>query len=110
MSKWQINRQCSECPWRKDVPTGAFSAERFEVLRSSVEEGFGRMFACHKSPESDKRACVGYVLNQVNTTGPENFNLRIALARGKIEPEKMTLTGPQYESYDEMAEANRGEE
>lgn len=111
MAKWQVNRQCAECPWRKDVPTGVFPPERFDALRSSVEQGFGRMFACHKSPEENKKACVGYVMNQVSGegAGPQNFNLRLALSTGKIEPEKMTLTGPQYESYEEMVEVNRGE-
>lgn len=104
---WQVNKQCDECPWRKDVPTGKFSEERFRDLRSSVEQGFGKMFACHKSPEEDPRACVGYVMNQVGDSNPQNFNLRLALARGKIEPEKMTLTGPQYATYDEMADANK---
>lgn len=112
MSKWQMNKQCAECPWRKDVPTGVFPPERFEHLRKSIEQGFGAMFACHKSPEEDKKACVGYVMNQVREEGdgPQNFHLRLAISRGRINPEQMTLTGPQYESYDEMVEANKGEE
>jgi len=106
---WQLHRQCEECPWRRDVAPGKFPLERFEALRPSVEQGFGTMFACHKSPECNKRACVGYVVNQVfgPGRGPENFNLRHALSMGRIDPEKMTITGPQYLTYDEMVEANR---
>lgn len=108
MSGWQVNKQCKDCPWRKDVPVGKFSHARFKALRGSVEQGFSPMFACHASQESDKKACVGYVINQVYATenGPENFHLRMALARQKIDPERMMLTGPQYLSYDEMVEAN----
>ena len=104
-----MNKQCAECPWRRDVAPGQFSVQRFEDLRPCVEQGFGRLFACHKSPEEDKRACVGYVLNQLREDGrgPQNFNLRKLLSSGRIEPEKMTLVGPQYENYDEMVEANR---
>jgi hypothetical protein len=109
MVKWQVNKQCNECPWRKDVQPGKFPLSRFEELRPCVEQGFGRMFACHRSPECNKRACVGYVVNQVYGpgNGPENFHLRHALAMRKIDPEKMTITGPQYLTYDEMVEANR---
>lgn len=106
-TRWQVTKQCAECPWRKDVPTGKFSQERFEALKASTEQGFAPMFACHKSSEEDKLACVGYVLNQVKEGNPQNFNLRIALSRGHINPEKMTLVGPQYETYEEMLEANR---
>lgn len=105
-----MRKQCDECPWRRDVPTGRFSEQRFRDLRKTVEEGFETMFACHKTPECNKMACVGYVVNQVFSPlsdGPQNFNLRMALSTGKIDPEKMTLVGPQYLSYDEMEEANR---
>jgi len=109
MSGWQMNKQCEDCPWRKDAPLGHFPIARYEALRPSVEQGFGTMFACHKSPECNKRACVGYVVNQVfgPGNGPENFNLRHALSMGKIDPEKMTIIGAQYRTYDEMVEANR---
>ena len=108
MSNWQMNKQCDECPWRSDVAPGQFTVTRFEALRGCVEQGFARMFACHKSPEEDKRACVGYVMNALRPDGPgpQNFNLRHALGR-YIEPEKMTLVGPQYETYDDMVEATR---
>jgi uncharacterized protein DUF6283 len=101
-----MNRQCDECPWRTDVPVGRFPPERYEALSSSVEQGFGnKMFACHKSPEDNMLACVGYVMNQLEVNIP-NFELRMALADGKIDPDKMQLVGPQYETFEQMAEAN----
>lgn len=108
MSSWQVNKQCKDCPWRKDVPTGKFSPERFRKLRGSVEQGFAPMFACHNSTEENKKACVGYVVNQafVSENGPENFNLRLMLGRKEIDPERMTVVGPQFLSYDEMSRAN----
>lgn len=91
------------------MPVGKFPLERYEKLRASVQQGFGAMFACHRTPECDKRACVGYVVNQVYGPGrgPQNLNLRMALARGNIDPEKMTITGPQFLDYEDMVEANR---
>lgn len=108
MKSWQMTVQCSECPWRKDVPPGRFTVARFEDLRGCIEQGFGRMFACHKTSEEDKKACVGYVLNALRPEGegPQNFNLRHALGR-YIDPEQMKLVGPQYETYDDMVEATR---
>jgi hypothetical protein len=107
LTTWQMHKQCAECPWRRDVAPGQFPPARYEALRGSVEQGWGRLFACHKTPEEDKRACVGYVLNQISTVGgPQNFNLRRLLSSKRIVPEQMTLVGPQYDNYDEMAEAN----
>jgi hypothetical protein len=109
LTSWQMHKQCENCPWRRDAPPGEFTLERFEALRCSVEQGFGRLFACHKTPEEDKRACVGYVMNQLREggRGPQNFNLRKLLSSGLIDPDQMTLVGPQYDNYDEMVEANR---
>lgn len=109
MTSWQMHKQCDECPWRKDVPTGRFSEERFRALRHSCQPGFAGMFACHKTPECNPMACVGYVINQVYGPGQraENINLRLALRTKKIDPERMTIVGPQYLSYAEMEEANR---
>jgi hypothetical protein len=110
MTSWQMHKQCDECPWRRDVPVHRFTEKRFRDLRKTVEQGFAPMFACHKTPECNQMACVGYVVNQVFSplsNGPQNFNLRLAISRQRIDPEKMTIVGPQYLSYDEMEKANR---
>lgn len=39
---------CAECPWRRDVPPGQFTAERFEALR--VSAGAPGAEVCH-SPD-----------------------------------------------------------
>jgi hypothetical protein len=102
-SGYRLTKQCNECPWRKDVPTGRFSPERFAALLPSVEQGFGDMFACHKTTQDDPSACVGYLLSKESEN---NFRIRMAYARGKFDPSKLEASGPNYESYAEMATAN----
>lgn len=95
---------CDECPWRTDVKPGRFPPERFEKLRASVEQGFGKpMFACHKSPEGQEFACVGYLLSDESH---QNFAVRMAYASGRIDRDKLKAKGPLYETYADMAEAN----
>lgn len=95
---------CGECPWRKDVPTGRFPPERFEALRSSVTQGVGeKMFGCHKSPEGEEFACVGYLMSKESLN---NFQVRIALAQGRFDPDKLRAKAPLYESFEAMLRAN----
>lgn len=99
--------QCIECPWRREAPVGVFPLERFALLRPSVEQGFGKGFACHMSREGGEHACVGWLHNQlhVSPSGPQNFQLRLACSRGEVS-DRLVVDGPQYESFDEMVEAN----
>lgn len=96
---------CAECPWLRDVEPGRFPQERFAELRQSVEQGFAPMFACHKAPENNPTACVGFLIQG----GDNNFHVRLALIRGAYDPRSLRATGPLYDDFDEMAAAN-GEE
>jgi len=96
---------CAECPWRTDVPTGRFPPERFERLHRTVQQGFNPIFACHKTSEGHETACVGYLMVE----GERNFAVRFALIEKAYDPRKLKATGPLYESYREMAEANEAE-
>lgn len=103
MSNFRATRTCAECPWRKDVPVGRFPPERFERLRSTVQQGFGQpVFACHKSTEGKDVACVGFLLVE----GCQNFAVRLAIIRGDVDFSKLEATGPLFEDYEAMAAAN----
>mgnify|MGYP001332511143 FL=1 len=99
---YAITSVCSECPYRKDVPVGRFPPERFLALAVTVKQGFGPIFACHKTTEGKDNACAGYLL----TEGTENFNVRIAVIRGAVDLKKVKSEYPLYESYAAMAIAN----
>lgn len=100
-------RCCDECPWRRDQPAGRFPPARYKALRGSCEQGLAPMFACHKSPEAEPFACAGYVLVEGGQGSPRNFNLRMALARGRCDPRAIT-TDPAslWPSFEAMAAFN----
>jgi hypothetical protein len=93
---------CGECPWRKDVPTGRFPASRFAKLRSTCEQGFHPIFACHKTAEGSETACVGYLMVE----GINNFVVRLALIRHEFDPKELVSEGALFASFEEMARAN----
>jgi Family of unknown function (DUF6283) len=101
-TSFRATKTCDECPWRRDVPTGRFPPERFIKLRRTVEQGFSPIFACHKSQEGTDVACVGYLLRD----GENNFIVRIAASDKAFDPMKLEATGPLYEGFEEMAQAN----
>lgn len=111
MTGFGATHTCVECPWRKDVPVGRFPPERFESLRSTVDQAgwirHGRplsqpIFACHKTIEGKEHACVGFLL----VAGDENIAVRLARSRRRFRPGALVATGPLFESYEAMARAN----
>lgn len=67
MNEKLIMRQtpCASCPYRRDVPSGVWSAHEYEKLRAydgSVTEqaiaGAGGLFMCH---QGDGKLCAGWV-------------------------------------------------
>lgn len=93
---------CAECPWLKDTPVSRFPPERYQQLRSTCEQGFNNLFACHKTAEGHETVCVGYLL----VDGLNNFRVRLAVIQGQYDPRKLKASGPLYASYREMAAAN----
>lgn len=102
MDKWCGTVTCSNCPWLKSSPPGEFSVERYIALKPSMQQGFGCIFACHKSREGEEFACVGAILRG----GLANFNMRVLVHRRHISLEDLRATGPLYDSFTEMARAN----
>lgn len=96
-------KPCSECPWRRDVPTGNFSADRYRSLAGTAVDMSGSIFACHKTVEGKDAACAGFLLRGAN----HNLALRLAYYRGDIAPGDVTDGGYKlFDNYRQMAVAN----
>lgn len=103
MSEFAMKRTCAECPWRRDVPTGRFPPERYQSLESTCRPGgLPVIFACHKSPVGEEKACAGFLL----VHGEDNNRCRLAAIQGRWRPGEQEAAGPLYTSFDEMAAAN----
>lgn len=94
---------CAECPWRRDVPVGRFPPERYAALKATCEPGgLHKLFACHKSPEGNERACAGFLI----VHGEDSNTVRIAIIKGRFRPDDVRASGPLYNNFTEMARAN----
>lgn len=61
---------CSSCPYRRDVPSGVWSAEEYDKLRLYDAPTAGQplaAFSCHASPEA---YCCGWAVVHMSR-GPE---------------------------------------
>jgi hypothetical protein len=97
-------RTCGECPWLRSSPVGRFPVERYEALADTCKPGWLRpVFACHKTPEGDgTRACAGMLL----VVGTDSNAVRLAIIKGALNLKAVSATGPLYDSFIEMAQAN----
>ena len=95
-------RPCAECPWRKDVPTGHFAAERFKALAETAYDLSTRIFACHKSAEEHPTICAGFLSRGAD----HNLTVRVAYGRGELKQADRTGDLPLYDDYRAMAVAN----
>lgn len=94
----RVKRPCAECPWRADAEPGRFEPERWEALRASGsdERGFGPeftapLFACHKTPEGEERACAGWLAVE----GANHPRVRLDVLTGAM-PECALTPGPDW--------------
>lgn len=83
----RVKRPCDECPWRVDAEPGRFAPERWAALAASSadERGFGPeygnpLFACHKTPEGEERACAGWLARE----GANHPTVRLAVLLGDV--------------------------
>lgn len=100
--KFALTRPCDECPWRRDALPGRFPPERYHALLPSVQQGFGPMFACHKTPEHNMVACAGYLLSPDSL---HNLLVRMNIGRS-FDPAAISSDVPMFERYREMAASN----
>lgn len=86
-------RPCDSCPYRRDVPSGVWSANEYEKLTQYDNETALQpqgVFQCHQQDaDSDQaRLCAGWVACH----GQELLALRLGIAIGDVEPEVMDYT------------------
>lgn len=84
---------CESCPYRRDVPSGVWSAQEYDKLRRYDAETYdqpGGLFQCHQHGQDDQRArlCAGWVACH----GVELLALRLAIARRRVDPAVMDYT------------------
>jgi hypothetical protein len=86
-------KPCESCPYRKDVPSGVWSASEYrklplyDAMTSSQPRG---LFQCHQNGNGDDRArlCAGWV----GCHGGELLALRIGVATGGLDPKVFNYT------------------
>jgi hypothetical protein len=109
MKAWRLKRtkQCSKCPWRKDVdphaiPNG-YSEEKHRDLACTIADpgsirGFDgpmQVMACHETQDAH---CLGWLMNQL---GPGN-NIALRLSVRSCENIKQVrLVGEQHETFED---------
>lgn len=109
----RVKRPCSECPWKVDTKPGQFPACNYQRLEntSDVNRQPGLtdpMFACHKTPEGEERACAGWLAVE----GHAHIGVRLAVAQRRIPVEALTPGDdwPElFKSFREMAERQAAE-
>ncbi len=89
----RVKRPCAECPWRKDAEPHRFTEERWDALAASSadERGMGPefgtpLFACHKTPEGEERACAGWLAQE----GANHPNVRLDVRLGHTPVSALT--------------------
>lgn len=82
---------CKSCPYRRDVPSGLWSADEYVKLPkydgeivSQALAGVGGLFMCH---QRDGNLCAGWLAAH----GPENL-LALRLHSAEIKPEVWAYT------------------
>jgi hypothetical protein len=104
---------CALCPFRKDIRPYLTSARVREIERSLERSEF----PCHKTtqhddddgeyvPSSDEIHCAGALI-LMEKEGRSSQMMRIAERFGMYDPRKLDMKAPIYESFDEMARAQR---
>lgn len=97
-----MKKPCAECPWRTDVCTGRFPADRFRILAPTAYDMNMVQFVCHKSPEGEEVGCAGYVLRG----SLHNLGARLSAQRGSLILSEVSSPYPLYENFKAMAIAN----
>jgi len=98
-------RPCESCPYRKDVPSGVWSANEYAKLREYDNETYDQplgVFQCHQTGPEDRsaRLCAGWV----GCHGQELLALRVGVATGDVDASAMNYT-TDVELFDSGAEA-----
>ena len=107
-------RPCESCPYRRDVPSGVWSAEEYEKLPAYDSNDPTvhpiAVFQCHQNGPDDDRArmCAGWV--GCHTPG-HLLSLRIGAVTGHVDPSvfEYSTDVPLFSSGLEAAEHGMAE-
>jgi Family of unknown function (DUF6283) len=96
---------CISCPYRRDVPSGVWSAAEYAKLREYDNETWAQpqgVFQCHQTGPQERaaRLCAGWV----GCHGDELLALRLGVARGDVDPSVMSYH-TEVALFDSGAEA-----
>jgi Family of unknown function (DUF6283) len=99
---------CAECPFRRDVRPGQFTAARYEALRATSDQSglHAPMFGCHKGEPGTGAdlACAGWLA----VCGFDHLGVRLDVITGRLGQDALRPGDgwPElFGSYDEMAAA-----
>lgn len=100
-------KPCDSCPYRRDVPSGVWSANEYaKLLRYDGDTAYQpiELFQCHQHGPDDPRprVCAGWTA----THGAEDLlSVRVAVSMGRLEPEVFDYRTdvPVFESGTEAA-------
>ena len=86
-------RPCESCPYRRDVPSGVWSADEYAKLREYDRDTWAQppgLFQCHQTGPQDRsaRLCAGWV----GCHGYELIALRIGVANGTLDSSVIDYT------------------
>lgn len=104
--KFDLNRPCSDCPFRSDRP---FPLRRAGDILRALTQG-NKTFSCHKTVTYTNRGprqtektqhCAGALLF-VKQTGAANQLIQIAERLGLYDPSKLSTNVPVYKSIEQM--------
>lgn len=95
-------KPCGECPWRTDVRTGRFPAERFRQMAHTAADMDRGLFQCHRTRTDRPLVCAGFLQKGAD----HNMTVRLAYVRGDLEGMDRSGGLPLYDGYREMAQAN----
>lgn len=110
--KFETDKPCKSCPYRRDVPVETWHRAEFEkLLTNDSNEHGGSLYGCHKFRNRREEAsiCAGWFLDQKRRGFPA-LMLRLYLMRNQITKEQIdavTDGGMQlYSSIRVMCAAN----
>lgn len=92
---------CASCPYRKDTPSGVWSAEEYKKLPRYDDAWEMSIFLCHSAggdPKTNNTLCRGWF-----EVHHQNYGVRLASYR--VEWNKANLTPTNVPLYDSGAEA-----
>lgn len=93
---------CPRCPWRLDAPVGAFPPQVFRDSARTTYDMATHTFGCHGSARNRPQTCAGFLLRGAS----DNLTVRLALIKGRIDPDSISSPVELYANYREMAIAN----